>query len=310
MDTVTHALAGTLIAQAGFRQRMGPVATAALTVSALAPDVDGIVRFQDIAFYLEYHRGITHSFAGGAAMALVLAAIFYRFSAYKQYWRLAGLCYFGILSHILLDLLTSYGTMIFLPFSDRRYSWDTLFIIDVFVSGIIVAGIVLAYCWSSRSIQVGRAALGLLAGYILIAAMSHHLALTRFRGRVERAGFSPRAVAVFPMPFGPLRWSGVVATEEATYQTIYSLLDGSDRSFKVYPSPPQSALIRRAEGEDVVILFRSFARFPVVRVRQEGRGPVVQYFDLQFNQIEGRLPFLLEVVFDEDGEPVFAGFAR
>jgi inner membrane protein len=310
MDTVTHGLAGTLIAQAGFRQRMGSVATVALTVSAIAPDIDGVVRYRDIAFYLEYHRGITHSFIGGAGLALILAAIFYRFSAYKHYWRLAGLCYLGIISHILLDLLTSYGTMIFLPISDRRFAWDTLFIIDVFVSGIIIAGIALAYRLPSRSVPVGRTALGLVGAYIFLAAMGHQLALARLQSYVDRAGLDATSIAAFPMPFGPLRWSGVVATEQATYQTLFSLLDRADPPTEVYPPPPESALIRRAEVEDVVAQFRRFARFPVVSVLQGTDGPVVQYFDLQFNQIKGRQPFLVEVAFDEEGRLRFSGFAR
>ena len=84
METVTTALGGTLIAQAGFRQQMGRVATVALTVSATAPDLDGVLRLRDTAFYLSHHRGITHSFVGGAFLALLLAAIFYRFSTYKH----------------------------------------------------------------------------------------------------------------------------------------------------------------------------------------------------------------------------------
>jgi inner membrane protein len=241
---------------------------------------------------------------------LLLAAVFYRFSSTKQYWRLVGLCYLGILSHIVLDLLTSYGTMIFLPFTGERIAWDALFIIDVFVSGIIIGGIVLAYRWPSRSIQVGRTALVLLAGYIVVALGAHQVALVRLHGRAERENLPATRLAAFPMPFGPLRWSGVVATDEATYHVIFSLLDRGDRSFRVYHSPGNGPLVRRAEEEDIVALFRWFARFPVVTVTESAVGPVVQYFDLQFNQIEGRQPFLVEVVFGHDGEPLSARFTR
>lgn len=310
MDTVTHALAGTLIAQAGFKQRMGRVATVALTVSSAAPDLDSVPRLGDTAYYLSHHRGITHSFVGGAVLALLLAALFYRFSSYKHYGRLAGLCYLAILGHIGLDLFTSFGTRIFLPFSQARIAWDTLFIIDVFVSGIIIAGILLAYRWPSRAIRIGRTALVLLVGYILLAAVGHQTALGRLRSRVAREKLPATDLAAFPMPFGPLRWSGVVATEEATYHNIFSLLDREDRPFRVYRPPRNSPLIRRAEEEDVVALFRWFARFPVVRLREDAHGSVVEYFDLQFDQIEGRYPFLLEVTFDRDGEPRSAGFAH
>ncbi|MFQ5882322.1 MAG: metal-dependent hydrolase [Candidatus Methylomirabilales bacterium] len=310
MDTVTHALAGTLIAQAGFRQRMGRVATVALTLSAAAPDLDALPRLGNTAYYLSHHRGMTHSFVGGLVLALLLAAIFYRLSAYKHYGRLAGICCLGVLSHIFLDLFTTFGTRVFLPFSDRRIAWDTLFIIDIFVSGIIIGGITLAYLGGPRSIPIGRTALALLAGYILLAAVSHQMALMRLRGQVERERLPVKDLAAFPMPFGPLRWSGVVATEEATYQNYFSLLDGQDRPFRVYHPPHNDPYIRRAEEEDVVALFRWFARFPVVMVRKDADGPVVQYFDLQFNQIEGRKPFLLEVGFDQNGQPRFAGFTR
>src|SRR3972149_6677585 len=138
MDTVTHALAGSLSAQAGFRQRMGRVATGALTVSAAAPDIDGLMRFQDTAFYLSVHRGITHS----------------------------------------------------------------------------VVGIVLAYRWPFHSIRVGRTALVLLGGYMPVAAAAHQSALIRLRGRVERENLPATRLAALPIPFGPLRWSGVVATDE------------------------------------------------------------------------------------------------
>lgn len=310
MDTVTTTLAGTLIAQAGFRQRMGRVATVALTVSAAAPDVDGLVAFGDTAFYLSYHRGITHSFFGGALLALLLAAIFYRFSTYKHYLKLAGLCYLAILMHLFTDLSTSYGTQVLFPFSDRKFAWDTLFIVDVFVSGIVVVGIILAYWLRNHSILIGRIALTLLASYFLLAALSHQVAVAHLRSRVGREGLVATDLAAFPMPFGPVRWSGVVATKGATYQTIYSLLDRGDRPFRVYRSPHNNPVIQRAEEERLVALFRWFARFPVVTVRQDGDETVVEYFDLQFGQIKGRRPFLLKVVFDRDGEPVFAGFAR
>ncbi len=310
METVTTALGGTLIAQAGFRQRMGPVATVALTVSAAAPDLDGLARFGDTAFYLAHHRGITHSFVGGAVLALLLGAIFYRFSAYKHYWRLSAICYLGILFHIVTDLCTSYGTQVFLPFTGRRFAWDILFIIDPFFAGIIVWGVVSAYWWRSRSIQMGRIALILLGGYVLVAALGHQIALARVHDRVEREGLAATNLAVFPRPFSPLRWSGVVATEDAAYQTFFSLQDGQDRPFRVYQSPGDSSFLRQAKQVEVVALFLDFARFPVVTVRQETDGPVVEYFDLQFGRIEGRRPFLLEVAFDQNGKLRSAGFVR
>lgn len=310
MDTLTHALAGTLIAQAGFRQRMGRVATVALTVSAALPDIDALPRLGDTAFYLTYHRGITHSLFGGAILALLLAGIFYRLKGEKRYWLLAGICYLGILSHILLDLFTTYGTRVFLPFSDLKVAWDTLYILDPFVSGIILGGIVMAYWLKGRSVLVGRTALALLAGYLLFAGVNHHLALLRLQAQVEQEGLQATDMAALPMPYGPFRWSGVVATKEATYQNSFSLFDGEDRPFHIYPHAVTDPYIRRADEEDVVALFKRFARFPVVTTRRDGVGPVVEYVDLRFTVGSGRVPFVAQVAFDQNGQPRSAGFTR
>lgn len=46
--------------------------------------------------------------------------------------------YLPILVHIFLDLITSYGTQIFFPFTNRRYSLECVFIIDPFYTFLMV----------------------------------------------------------------------------------------------------------------------------------------------------------------------------
>jgi len=43
-----------------------------------------------------------------------------------------------LVSHVLLDLFTSYGTMILSPFWNHRFAWDLLFIIDFVFNGLIL----------------------------------------------------------------------------------------------------------------------------------------------------------------------------
>jgi hypothetical protein len=52
-----------------------------------------------------------------------------------------GVLYAGVLLHIWMDYLTSYGTQILLPFDAGRYTADAVFIIDFFYTGIIVAAL-------------------------------------------------------------------------------------------------------------------------------------------------------------------------
>lgn len=165
MDNITHGLAGALLAQAGLRQRYGRVATIALIVGAELPDIDFVFDFAGPVTGFQYHRGITHAFAGGFGLALLGAACLYGLLRYRAYWRLVGLVYLGILLHIWMDYLTSYGTQIFLPFDPGRYTADAVFIIDFFYTGIIVTALVLM-----RMVRLQRQARYRMASFLWLLA--------------------------------------------------------------------------------------------------------------------------------------------
>ena len=70
-DNLTHGLAGALLAQTGFQQRYGPAATVALVVGAELPDLDFLFALGGPVLSFVHHRGMTHSFLGGTALALL-----------------------------------------------------------------------------------------------------------------------------------------------------------------------------------------------------------------------------------------------
>ncbi|MBI3989805.1 MAG: metal-dependent hydrolase [candidate division NC10 bacterium] len=309
MDNMTHGLAAALVARAGFSQRMGWRATAALVIAGEFPDVDYALRLGGLPFFLEYHRGFTHSLLGAAVLALPLGWLFWKLSGGKRYWPWAGLCFLGILLHILLDLITSFGTMVLYPLTSTRYAWDLLFIIDPFLTGIILSSFLATYLLKNRSIVPARIGLALFAGYLLLAAFNHAQALSRTKAAALAEGHQVLKAAALPVPLSPFRWSGVVEAEEATYQTAFSILDQTPLTFVAYPRMNLNGPLKSAEDEESVHLFRWFARFPVTEVKGDGRLRVVEYFDLRFHVVPGRKPFLVRVVLDEEGRVVKSGFA-
>jgi inner membrane protein len=61
---------------------------------------------------------------------------------------LSGIYAVGLLSHILLDLVTTFGTMIWSPLEWSRPAWDMIFIVDFTLSGILLAPQLLAWVYS------------------------------------------------------------------------------------------------------------------------------------------------------------------
>jgi inner membrane protein len=174
-DNITHGLAAALLAQAGLRQRYGALATVALLVGSELPDLDSLFDLGGPIYGFVHHRGITHSLLGGAGLALVGAALLWSVWRSHSYWRVTWLVYLGVLLHIGMDYITSYGTQIFLPFNDGHYTTDTVFIVDFTYSGLMITALLLVrMVRRQRQERYGRTSLvwGALGGSIWLVAPS------------------------------------------------------------------------------------------------------------------------------------------
>lgn len=106
------------------------LATAGLTLGALLPDIDhprstitNKVKPIGYTFSIVFkHRGFTHSLLGSIIMTFLLAILFAALNINKAAMPiLLKSIYIGIISHILLDMLTPTGVCILYP-SNKRYS--------------------------------------------------------------------------------------------------------------------------------------------------------------------------------------------
>ena len=140
MDIVTHAVMGAALAAALASPRTaGARATAHRRLAAgvgaaagLLPDVDALIQSgSDALLVLDYHRHFTHALAfvplGALLAALLLWPLLRRRAAFGSLY-LYSLA--GYLPHPLLDACTSYGTHLWLPFSERKEAWNLIAVFD------------------------------------------------------------------------------------------------------------------------------------------------------------------------------------
>jgi inner membrane protein len=164
-----HALSGALLAARpplicpNPRHDRGAVVAGAL--AAAFPDTDFVLAYVSPVAYLTGHRGVTHSILLLPLWAFLLAWCLSKLVRGRSTtWRdWIGVCALGVGAHIVGDLITSFGTMIYAPLSDARVAWSTTFIIDLWFSGIIVAGLVASAVFR-RSRAPAIAGLAMLAG--------------------------------------------------------------------------------------------------------------------------------------------------
>lgn len=172
MDTITHGIAGALISKAAFGGRdlfppdMGKrrLATWALMLGAIVPDSDVLRDFfsRDPLLMITWHRSITHSLLLLPLWSVLFAALTGAIARWGK-WEApsflmrTGLIAVGILSHILLDLVTTFGTMIWSPLEWSRPAWDILFIVDFTFTAILLLPQLLAWTFEEPKHARGRA---------------------------------------------------------------------------------------------------------------------------------------------------------
>src|SRR5271154_7198142 len=125
MDTITHGIAGALIGKAVFRGEdmfssqpvnRGRIITWSLMLGAIFPDSDTLrdMFSHNELLMITWHRSITHSVLCMPLFAIVLAVLT-RVLCRRLKWdapsfaALLGIYAVGILSHIFLDLVTTFG---------------------------------------------------------------------------------------------------------------------------------------------------------------------------------------------------------
>src|SRR5260370_32327818 len=176
MDTITHGIAGALIGKAIFRgedmfasrpMNRGRIITWSLMLGAIFPDSDVFrdIFSHDRLLVITWHRSITHSLILLPIWALLLAWITRMFANSRKreapsFAALGGMYAVGILSHILLDLVTSFGTMIWSPLRWSRPAWDIILIIDFTLTAILLVPQLLAWVYSHPE-KVKRRAVGM-----------------------------------------------------------------------------------------------------------------------------------------------------
>jgi hypothetical protein len=133
----------------------------------------------DDLLLITWHRSITHSLVCLPLFALVLAALTHLFVRWRKwdapgFGVLTGIYAVGILSHILLDLVTSFGTMIWSPLKWSRPAWDLIFIVDFTFTAILLIPQLLAWVYAHPE-KLKRRALGIWLVFspvpLLIAAI-------------------------------------------------------------------------------------------------------------------------------------------
>jgi inner membrane protein len=314
MDPVTHGLAGALIAEAGFAQKLGNRSRYLLAGAAMFPDLDIIYRIEGLPTYIANHRALTHSFLGLLFSGALIGAVIGRIDEERRYLPWIAACWVALFSHQILDLITSYGTVVLYPFSKTRFYFDWVFILDGFLTGTLLISLILARLNPSRGHHRARTGLILISGYIAFCALNHSLAMHQLRTAAEKRGIVYQHAAAIPQPLLPIRWSGILDSGLHYYQAPFFSFAPPQSEFQVFTKTTGSFFEQKARESELGSLYLWFARYPIVEERVRGNTHLVEFSDLRFyikvHRFPVRKPFVLHFRIDESGKILESRFTR
>ena len=218
MDPLSQAVLGSAAAQSLSKKH---IVTAGILgcLGGMAPDLDVLIRSStDPLLFLQYHRHFTHSLLfipiGGLICALILHQLIgkRRDLSFKQSYLY---CTIGYSTHAVLDACTTYGTMLFWPFSDIRIAWNTVSVIDpLFTIPILLLVVVAAI---KKNPWLARIALIWAMTYPILGLLQHQRAITVGHEIAKERGHNPTRLEAKPSFANILVWKTVYEHDNHFY---------------------------------------------------------------------------------------------
>jgi inner membrane protein len=241
MDPLTQGALGATLSQAGSARREVVTAGVLGFVAGMAADLDVLIRSpDDPLLFLEYHRQFTHSLVFIPVGGLICAIALYWLYGRRRRLSFPRTCYYctlGYATHALLDACTTYGTMLFWPFSDARVAWNTVSIIDPLFTLPIVTLVIAAA--RLRQPLLARFAMLWAIAYLALGLVQRNHAEALGMELAAGRGHTPLRLEAKPSFGNILLWKIVYETADRYYVDAVR----SGPSPRVYPGDAVEKLV-------------------------------------------------------------------
>jgi len=330
MDPIAHTLVGAVLAETGLK-RVSRYATATLLIGVNLPDIDGIAKFWGPDASLYFRRGWSHGILALVVMPILLAGLIWLWNrwrsraaddriAFRPGW-IVLLAFLAVCTHPLLDWMNTYGVRLLMPFDERWFYGDSLFIIDPWIWLVLAAGVLLA-----RQTNIAE-----LAFWFVVAALSSWLMLSTDQANIwiQSAWFGGLALVVIlrikrvashPAPtyarvslvmvtlyicalYGVGRITENLVTDQyeaplqaqanplpgqpfsyrviLVYDSYYRVVDPQGNEYEV-PRVKPNKIVKKAMQSQSIRGFINWMRFPYWDVEETAEGWRVKFWDLRY----------------------------
>jgi inner membrane protein len=207
------------------------------------PDLDVVVGlFMNPVSAVAIHRGLSHSILFFALLSPMLGWLIAKLERGKiTLNRSIVLAFFCLLTHVLLDAFTTWGTQILWPLHDR-FALKTIFVIDpLYTIPLLIS---LIYVFRSKTVFLRNKYVlrGILISstYLILTCGIKLFALHKFENALQKQKISYSEIIVKPTAFNTILWNANARTKDGYLLGDYSIFDTKEISFTLYKSDKEA----------------------------------------------------------------------
>lgn len=256
MDSLTQIVLGGAVGNALLGRKLKNKAVFYGAIAGTIPDLDVLaVFFTDPISALEFHRGITHSILFAIFGAFFFGYLLYAFEKKRgvTYEEGGWLFFWGLFTHALLDVFTTWGTRVLWPM-EYPFAFKSIFVVDPFYT-LPFAFFLIKSMWEKtnldRRMRLNRWGLYISSAYLALTLLLKAVAFYSFTDALDQQHTPYKTMSVKPTALNTVLWTAIVETKDAFLIGEYSFFSDEPIEFQTYPK--NHNLIGGLENHDLVL---------------------------------------------------------
>lgn len=261
MDSLSQIVLGAAVGELMLGKKLGNKGQLLGAIAGTIPDLDIFLNFLGNTELekLAIHRGYSHALFTHLFLALPFAWLTHRifkkreisFRTWYLFWLL------GFVTHVLLDSFTTYGTQLFLPFTNYLVGFNNIAVVDVFWT--IPFMILLMVCLLIKRDKLRRrkfaiASVVYASGYMLFTFINKYNVHTRMAESLHQQNIQVDEISTSPNFFHNFLWSGIALTKDTIYFSEYSTLQKEDEIAWVAVPRHEELLQSHPDKKDIEVI--------------------------------------------------------
>jgi inner membrane protein len=232
LDSLTQIVLGAGVGELIMGRKIGNKAILLGAIAGTVPDLDVIATsiIDDPIANLEIHRAYSHALFIHIFLAIPFAYLCYKLFKKKHsfmsfYW----LWFLGFTTHALLDGFTTYGTQLFLPFSNFLFGLNNISVVDPLYTLPFMGLLIWAMFYKKedpKRFKIACWSFYVSSAYMLLTFGFKYRAHTQFDAALQSQNIKYNYVSTTPTLFNSVLWSGMAASDSAIYLSEYSIFQG------------------------------------------------------------------------------------